>query len=73
MGCSSNARPFLYLYAMPDSLLLHIRLNLRRRGTDPPTCAAVHYPTLRKGKINTTPQGRGMNNNPIRVDNTSSA
>lgn len=24
-------------------------------------------------KINTTPKGRGMNNNPIRVDNTSSA
>ena len=24
-------------------------------------------------EINTTPKGRGMNNNPIRVDNTSSA
>ena len=33
VGADQFVRPFLYLYAMPDSLLLHISATLRRRGT----------------------------------------
>ena len=33
VGADQCVRPFLYLYAMPDSLLLHISATLRRRGT----------------------------------------
>ena len=31
VGADQCVRPFLYLYAMPDSLLLHISATLRRR------------------------------------------
>ena len=33
VGADQCVRPFLYLYAMPDSLLLHMRFSLRRRDT----------------------------------------
>ena len=33
VGADQCVRPFLYLYAMPDSLLLHMRFSLRRHDT----------------------------------------
>ncbi len=56
VGADQCVCPFLYLYAMSDTFLLHIRFSLRRRGTVMPRVAAipaaVYGKTLRPEAVN---------------------
>ena len=53
VGADQCVCPFLYLYAMSDTFLLHIRFSLRRRGIPVPrnifTCADYPNPAIAAG------------------------